>query len=117
MINNVYGGSEFLSVSTYSNHPYISIGSLSAGQVRYNPTSRSTEVYDGANWVMLASSAEVKLSYSAEEILRWGRQKMDEEKKIRELAEKNVTIADALDQFKRAEEQLKIVVALTEETK
>jgi hypothetical protein len=73
------------------------------------------EVYDGSSWVMLASSAEVKLSPGAEEILRWGRQKMLEEQEWREMAEKNSTIRDAYEKFKQAEEQLKIVKALVKE--
>ena len=115
MINNVYGGSEFLQVNTYANTPYVSIGSLSAGQVRFNPNNRSMEVYDGATWIMLASQAEVKLSPSAEEILRWGREKMEEERNWRVMAERNPTIKDAYEKFKQAEEQLKIVQALVKE--
>ena len=115
MINNVYGGSEFLNVQTYSGSPYVNIGSLSAGQVRYDPTSRCMQVYDGATWIMLASSAEVKLSPGAEEILRWGRAKMLEEREWREMAEKNPTIRDAYEKFKQAEEQLKMLQALVKE--
>lgn len=115
MINNVYGGGEFLNVQTYASHPYINISSLSAGQVRFNPNNRSMEVYDGASWVMLASSAQVQLSPSAEEILRWGRQKMDEELKWQEMAKKNATIKDVYEKFKQAEEQLKIVEALVKD--
>ena len=117
MINNVYGSSEFLNVQTYASHPYINSSSLSAGQVRFNPNTRSMEVYDGASWVMLSSSAQVQLSPSAEEILRWGRQKMLEEEKFKAMAKDNATVADALETFKKAEEQLKMVVALTEEHK
>ena len=115
MINNVYGGSEFLSVQTYANTPYINNSVLSAGQVRFNPTNRCMEVYDGVSWIMLASQAEVRLSPGAEEILRWGREKMEEELKLKAMASKNITVADALEQFKKAEEQLKVVVALCEE--
>ena len=73
------------------------------------------EVYDGATWIALASQAEVKLSPSAEEILRWGRAKMEEERNWREMAEKNPAIRDAYEKFKQAEEQLKIVQALVKE--
>ena len=112
MINNVYGGNEFLDVRTYSSHPYINSSSLSAGQVRFNPTNRTMEVYDGASWVMLASSAEVRLSPSADEILRWGRQKMLEEAEYKKLAETSPTIQDALTKVQEAEEQLRVVTAL-----
>lgn len=115
MINNVYGGSEFLQVQTYANTPYINTGTLSAGQLRFNPVNRSMEVYDGSSWVLLSSSAEVTLSPSAEEILRWGRQKMEDERNWREMAERNPTVKDAYEKFKQAEEQLKIVQALVKE--
>lgn len=112
MINNVYGGSEFLQVQTYANTPYISSGTLSAGQVRFNPTSRTMEVYDGSSWVMLASQAEVRLSSSAEEILRWGRQKMQEEAEYKKLAEASPAVQDALNNMQKAEAQLRVVTAL-----
>lgn len=115
MINNIYGGSEFLNVQTYAGNPYVNISSLSAGQVRYDPTSRSMQVYDGASWIMLASSAQVSLSPGAEEILRWGRAKMEEERNWREMAQKNATIKDAYEKFKQAEEQLKMLQALVKE--
>jgi len=115
MINNVYGGSEFLNVQTYANNFYIDTTELSAGQVRFNPSSRCMEVYDGNNWINCAGSAQVALSPGAEEILRWAREKMQQEQNWKAMAEKNPTIRDAYERYKQAEEQLRIVDALVKE--
>lgn len=114
MINQVYGGSEFLNVQTYFSAPYINTTELSAGQVRFNPSTRSMEVYDGNHWVNCAGSAQVALSAGAEEILRWAQKKMQQEQDWQAMAEKNPAIKDAYEKFKQAEEQLRIVEALVQ---
>jgi hypothetical protein len=115
MINQVYGGSEFLNVQTYSSAPYINVTELSAGQVRFNPSTRSMEVYDGHNWVNYAGSAQVVLSGGAEEILRWAQKKMEQERNWMNMATTNPAVRDAYEKFKQAEEQLQIVQALIQE--
>jgi len=115
MINQVYGGSEFLNVQTYSSAPYINVTELSAGQMRFNPSTRSIEVYDGHNWVNCAGSAQVTLSNSAEEILRWAEKKMEQERNWKAMATTNPAVRDAYEKFQQAEEQLRIVEALVRE--
>ncbi len=114
MINQVYGGSEFLNVQTYSSAPYINASALSAGQVRFNPSNRNMEVYDGTSWVNCAGSAQVALSNSAEEILRWAQKKMEQERNWKDMAQKNPAVRDAYEKFQQAEEQLRIVEALVQ---
>ncbi len=115
MINQVYGGSEFLNVQTYSSAPYINVTELSAGQVRFNPSTRSIEVYDGHNWANCAGSAQVALTPNAEEILRWAQTKMEQERNWQDMAQKNPAVQDAYEKFQQAEEQLRIVEALVRE--
>jgi hypothetical protein len=115
MINQVYGVGEFLNVQTYSSAPYINVTELSTGQVRFNPSTRSMEVYDGHNWVNFAGSAQVALSTGAEEILRWAQKKMEQEQNWKDMATKNPAVQDAYEKFKQAEEQLRIVEALVRE--
>jgi hypothetical protein len=115
MINQVYGGSEFLNVQTYSNNFYIDSTALSAGQVRFNPSNRNMEVYDGNNWVTCTGSAQVTLSNSAEEILRWAQKKMQQEQDWQAMAQRNPAVRDAYEKFQQAEEQLRIVEALVRE--
>jgi hypothetical protein len=73
------------------------------------------EVYNGSNWLAFGSSAEVSLSGAAISALDWCHKKMAEETKIRELASKNVTVADALAKYELAQEQHKMVLTLTDE--
>jgi hypothetical protein len=54
------------------------------------------------------------LSGAAISALDWATKKMHEETKIRELAAKNVTVADALARYELAQEQLKMVLTLTD---
>ena len=115
MIDQVYGGSEFLNVQTYSNNFYIDSTALSAGQVRFNPSNRNMEVYDGNNWVSCAGSTQVALTSNAEEILRWAQKKMEQEQNWQDMATKNPAVRDAYEKFKQAEEQLRIVEALVQE--
>ena len=72
------------------------------------------EVYNGSMWLSFGSSAEVSLSGAAISALDWCHKKMAEETRIKELAAKNVTVADALAKYELAQAQLKMVLTLTD---
>jgi hypothetical protein len=72
------------------------------------------EVYTGSNWVQFGSTAEVSLNGAAISALDWCHKKIAEETKIKELAAKNVTVADALARYELAQAQLKMVLTLTD---
>ena len=59
-------------------------------------------------------NVSIGLSSEGEAILRWAQSKMNEERRVAELAKANPTVADAVSAVKLAEEQLKIVVKLVE---
>ena len=111
----VTNSTPWLTVNTYTNAPYISPGSQSAGMVRYNTNMQRLEVYDGNIWLELGGGASIETSAETNAILNWGRQKMEEERNWRVMADKNPAIRDAYEKFKQAEEQLKIVEALVKE--
>ena len=117
MINTVTGNYTYIGVqSTSGSMPYISPGTPSAGMVRYNVQSQCLEVYDGtASWYRIGSDVSVDLSPNAKAVIDWAGKKIDEERRWKEMAEKNPAIKDAYDKFKQAEEQLKIVEALVKE--
>lgn len=73
------------------------------------------EVFNGSTWIQFGSTAEVSLNATAIAALDWCQKKMVEESRIKELATKNVTVADALAKYELAQEQLKVVLALTEQ--
>lgn len=74
------------------------------------------EVFDGTSWQYFGGNmTSVHLSQSAIDALDWVTMKMTEENKIRQLAEKSVTVADALARYEHAKEQLNVVVELAKE--
>ena len=116
MINSIYSStSGYLHVSGFNNSPYVypdPTGNPATGMIRMN--GNNTEVYNGSNWIQFGSSAEVSLSGAAISALDWCHKKMAEETRIKELAAKNVTVADALAKYEAAQEQLKMVLTLTD---
>ena len=103
-IDIVYGG---------GGTPWVDMSRPSAGMLRFN---NAFEVYDGNNWVRIDGSfPTVGLDASAQAAIRWATAKIEEEKRIKELAETNPALQDALDALQRAEEQVKIVAALVQE--
>ena len=118
MIANVYGGSNYLTVTSNSGTtPYINTSQPMTGMVRFNSSSSGMEVYDGNGWQRVGGgSAHIDLSYEAQEILDWAAKKMADEKAYKELAEKSNAVKLALDNLAEAERQLIITATLAKET-
>jgi hypothetical protein len=119
MIKSIHSSSPFLTVSggnpgstyigNYSNAPGV-------GNMRYNPNSQNTEVYDGSTWIILSSQhSTINLSDDAVTLLQWARKKRDEELDIELLAQTNSVIKDLVNQIKDKEEQIKVVQTLLKE--
>ena len=117
MINSIHSGNggSYLNVSGYNNNPYVSPnpGNPATGMIRMNGSSM--EVYNGSSWIMFGASAEVSLTGAAISALDWCHKKMAEETRIKELAVKSITVADALAKYELAQEQLKMVLTLTDQ--
>lgn len=107
MINNIYTGNG-LQVSSES-LPYINMSASSAGMVRYNGINM--EVYDGAGWLNISTTANISLNADTSGLLEWARKKRDEEQKIEKLKD-NPAIADLLKQKADIDEKIKIVEIL-----
>lgn len=89
-------------------------GNTLIGQVRYNGSSQNLEVYDGNSWlIMTASYPTVELAPHVQAVVNWAQIKMAEEARIKQLAERHPTVADAAAAVKLAEEKLQAVIALT----
>ena len=110
MITNVYSTGSYITVSSAVGGPYVNASNPSAGMMRYH--NQQVQVYDGTSWLAMGSTASVGLSGEAEEIMTWARQKMQEEREARAMAEQYPAVADALGAVHEAEQQLKTVVAL-----
>jgi len=114
MINNLTSSSPNLLTSSYT-APYIGNTGQSAGNVRFNTMTQQMEVFDGSIWINISMNANLSLSYGAEETIRWAQDKMMEEAKIEKLALENAAVKIALENVKKAQEQLKITAHLAKE--
>ena len=116
MLKSLHSNSAYLDVQ--GGNPgsvYINLSSVNpaTGAVRVN--GQDMEVFDGNQWQRFGGSyASVSLNNAAIQALDWCQRKMIEEAKIKELAEKNVTVADALEKYNQAKEQLEVVLRLTD---
>ena len=111
MIRNITSGPGINVSGSIYNAPYVDTTRASAGLVRY--VGGNLEVYDGSSWLPLQSSyPTVELDGVTQEAVQWVRLKMEQEKRMEELAKTHPTVADALLARDRAEDALKIAVAL-----
>lgn len=116
MIKGITSSSPYINVN--GGQPgsiYVNLSSVNpaTGEVRVN--GQDMEVFDGVGWQQFASTyADVSLNQEAVRALDWVRGKMAKETRIQELAEKNITIADALKKFEDAQAQLEMVLTLTD---
>jgi hypothetical protein len=103
---NVIGGP---ATNYINNH----IGAQGVGNIRFNTTNQSMEVYDGISWITLQMGhVNVGLNADAESLLDWARQKRDEELELAKLAETNNTIKNLLEQINEKEDQIQMVMTL-----
>jgi hypothetical protein len=111
MIRNITGGMGIHISGSVYNAPYVDSTRASAGMVRF--ISNNFEVYDGSSWLPLQSSyPQVELDGITQEAIQWTRRRMEEEKRMLGLAKTHPTVADALAAQQRAEEAVRIAVAL-----
>jgi len=111
MIRNITGGQGIHIAGNVYNSPYVDMRRPSAGMVRYN--GNNIEVYDGSSWLPMTSSyPQIELDNETREIIQWAQTKMVEEERMQALARTHPTVADALLARDRAEDALKIAMAL-----
>ena len=80
-----------------------------------------TNIGSSGRYIMLnkyneqhGENVNIMLTPEADIILEWAAKKMKEEQRIKELAKNNPTVADAADAVKKAQEQLDMILLLTE---
>lgn len=113
MINNIVPGPGIRVVGSGTGTPWIDMNRPSAGMIRFNNVF---EVYDGTHWVTMSGAhPTVELDAGAQAAIRWVNEKMEQEKRLKELANTNPALQDALDALQRAQEQVQIVAALVQE--
>lgn len=114
MIKDIYSSSPFLTVNQYNN--YSSGGGNAAGSIRWSASSKSLETWDGFSWMPIGGNVDVSLTIEAQELLEWAREERSRQRRLEEKAKTNDTIRNALDRCRTAEEQLRIVEILCDES-
>jgi hypothetical protein len=102
MIKGITQAGKYVTVSGGSgaSGPYISPGAQSAGMVRYNPNSQNLEIYDGVAWVTYAQSySSIGLTYEAESLLDWAKEKREEELKMQAMMKKFPALKKAKENY------------------
>lgn len=99
-----------------SSMPYINMQNPSAGMVRYNGNNQILEVYDGSVWVQLyGKNVDIQLSPIMQTAVDWVMKKMAEEAEWNKLAESNEAVKIAVENMRKAREQLEITTKLVKE--
>jgi hypothetical protein len=116
MIKSISGSGFVNVVGNWGNMPYINANSQNPSQGMVRVNGNDMQVFDGNSWVTLSSSyALIELNQEAQGILEWARKKMNDESEIKVLAEKNKSVAIALENLNKAAEQLTITAILAKE--
>jgi len=115
MIKNISSSGKYINVIGESVANYINnySGAQGVGNIRFNTTNQTMEVYDGNGWITLQMGhVNVGLTPEAESILDWAKKKRDEEIEIDLLAAANPTVKNLLEQIKEKEDQIQMVMTL-----
>jgi len=102
MIKGVTSNGPYLVVTGgYPNYPYISPGSVGAGQLRWNTNTNEMEINDGVTWRSLgANNTTVSLTTDAQEALTWAVTKMKEERDLNQRMERHPGLRDTYEKFR-----------------
>ena len=116
MIKGLSGGAYLNVMGGSTSVPYVNsnMNNPMQGMVRLNGSD--LQVFDGNSWLSMGGSyATVDLTPDTQTIIEWARKKMNEEKEWQMLAEKNKSVAIALENLNKAKEQLMTVTILAKE--
>ena len=112
-------GSPLLWVSTGgSTMPHVNMNAPSSGMMRWNGNTNCIEVFDGSMnlWQqMYGKTADIQLSPQIEAVINWANLKMAEESEWEKLAKTNDAVKIALENMKKAKQQLDITAKLVKD--
>lgn len=118
MIVSVFQSGRYMQVTGGSSSTYVNnySGAQGVGNMRYNTSSQNIEVFDGSNWQPINMGAvSVGLNSEAEQLLDWAREQRNQQLAYESMAKDNPAIKNALDNLKRAEQQLDLVYKLSKD--
>ena len=111
---------------TGSKGVFVSGGNTSLQYVNQNPSNpmqgmirvwgTDMQVFDGSGWTNIQSSyATVELDGNTQRLLDWAQSKIEQEHELQQLSRENPAVQIALDNLKRAQEQLDVTIILSKE--
>jgi hypothetical protein len=118
MIKTINASGRYITVTGGNSNTYINgyPGAQGVGNMRYNTSNQSMEVFDGNSWIMISMDhVSVGLTSDTESLLDWVRSKQRQEIELLELASKNEAVRIALENVKKAQDQLTITAHLSRE--
>jgi len=93
--------------------PYVTQNTQNPMQGMIRINGNVLETFDGSKWMpMNTSYATIMLKPEYAVVLEWAAKKMQKEKEIQALAQQHPAIADLVDAVDKAEEQLRMTVAM-----
>jgi hypothetical protein len=98
--------------------PYINMNAPSSGMMRWNGNNNSIEVFDGSMCLwqqMHGKTADIQVSGDVQLTVNWAKKKIAEEMEWEKLAETNDAVKIALENMKKAKQQLDITAKLVKE--
>lgn len=118
MIKGINSASQYITIQggspsgTYVNN-YS--GGQGVGNVRYNTSTQSMEVYDGNSWQLLTMGyATVDLSYDAQQLLEWARTEQRRQMERASKIKNNPALQKAYESIQRAEENFELIYKFVE---
>ena len=120
MITNITAnGSPLLWVSTGgSTMPHINMNAPSSGMMRWNGNNNCIEVFDGSMNIwqqMHGKTADIQLGGDITVAVEWAKKKIAEELEWEKLAKTNDAVKIALENMKKAKQQLDITAKLVKD--
>lgn len=88
-------------VTVYGDYPpsIYNSGGMNVGQLRYNTSTQSTEVFDGNTWRQLSQGITIGLSWEAESAIQWAIEKKKEEELLKQRLDQHPGLKDAWEKF------------------
>jgi hypothetical protein len=108
MIKSISSTGRYLNATGSAGSNYINhySGAQGVGNLRFNTANQNMEIWDGSNWIVMATShATVGLDAEAVELLDWAKTKRAQEQRIKQLAQQHPGIQDL-------QQKLEVMIAL-----
>ena len=98
--------------------PHVNMNAPNSGMMRWNGNSNCIEVFDGSMnlWQQMhGKTADIQLSPQIQAVINWANLKMAEESEWEKLATTNDAVKIALENMKKAKQQLNITAKLVKD--